>query len=249
MPKKPQAKDPFLASLDEESDRSGKADTWRTEAIASLYVYHHAESKTSFSAISAMVLAGKIGIPAPMWAVELVEKAITDFMRGGGPLDIAFGFKGEGTGNTKGAEARQRLRKLMLEMLCARVHQLVADGLSKTKACRQVARQVKGLSKLNGKVDTFPWYDGQYKIELPNADTLLKRWYPIWEKNMGEIQEIGGDTARGKHIESLTHAINRFNDVLRCHVANPSQQLDKATISAWKEFLESLQSNPTTSHT
>ena len=239
-----QATDAFLASLDDQLERCGGGEPWRTEAIINLYGYHYTEPKTPFLAIGAMVLAGQIGILAPMWAVKLVDTAIKDVILRGSSLDIAFGVKGEGTGNTRGAEARKRLRKVMLEGLCSSVHRLVVGGLSRTTACKQVAQHVKALARAEGKQrDITLWFNERYSIKPPNGDTLLKQ-YRSWEKNHKSIEEIGAavsETSREKDIEDFSSSTEKVLTLARCHLANPSQRLDEDTFRALKIFLDSLQ--------
>ena len=241
---KPQAADPFLASL-KASETEGEADPWRAQVIAQLYGYHYLEPKTAFCALSTMVLAGQIGIAAPMWALKLVEKAVTDFIKGeGDSLDYAFGFKAKGTGKT--AEIEQRFRKLLYERLCWRVHTLVVAGTSKTEAYRQVAQQVQALGKLDGKINTFPWHDNKFCIRPIKADTL-KDYYEEFEKHLRRIDEILQEVSPQKDMENLEHLVNRFIDVARCSVANPSQQLDamdESTTAAMKKFLDCLKPGP-----
>ena len=251
MPTNPQATDPdpFLASLDEQLESIGEAEPWRREAIVSLYGCHYTEPKTPFLAMSAMVLAGYIGIPAPMWAVKLVHAAINDYITSPDvkSLDIALGFKGEGTGKARAAEAPQRLRKVMQEHLCSSVHKLVAGGLSKTEACKQVAQRVKALFSIDGNTSLSLWITNCYSIKPPNADTLLRR-YQEWERDQKRIDEIAASvTPREKDLEDFSHLINRFKNVVECLQANPSQHPDENTVRALKNFLEFLQ--PTTSHT
>jgi hypothetical protein len=194
----------------------------------------------------AMLRAGEIGIPAPIWAVKLVNKAINDYITSPDvkSLDVALGFKGKGTGKTRAAEAPQRLHKVMKERLCARVHKLVGKGLSKTEACRQVAGEVKALFNTSSSL----WATNCYSIKPPNADTLLD-YYEEWKKIQKKIEDIVSPASREKDIEDLAGTIDKLNSVLRCHLANPSQQLDTDTVSALKEFLESLQPKPTISPT
>jgi hypothetical protein len=255
MPKKNknlQATDAFLASLDEQSERLGEVEPLRREAIVGLYCCHYAEPRTPFSAMTAMVLAGQIGIPAPMWAIKLVDAAINDYITSPDvkSLDIALGFKGKGTGKRRSAEAPQRLRKVMLEGLCMSVHKLVVAGLPKIEACRQVARQAKAPFSIKG-TTTSLWFTNCYSIKPPNADTLFDH-YQEWEKEQRHLNKIVAavsDTATEKDIEDCTRLISRFNNVLRCSLANPSEQMDKATIHALKEFLNSLQPQSQSSET
>jgi hypothetical protein len=237
MPKKPQ--DPFLASLDELPLSIGrKADPWRTQAIARLYGCHTAQQKTPFGAISAMLLSGHLGIAAPMWAVKMVDAAINDYLTNDEvkSLEVALGFRGKGTGKARAAEAPQNLRKAMLEGLCVSVHKLVAGGLSKIEACRQVARQARASLSTT----TSLWFTNCYSIKPPNADTLFDH-YQEWEKERQHLNKIiaaVGGTATEKDLEDCTRLISRFNNVLRCSLANPSQRMDKATIHALKEFFK-----------
>lgn len=238
--KKQKATDTFLASLDELSEGCGEAEPWRAQAIATLYGCHYIEPKTPFLGITAMVRAGQIGIPAPIWAVKLVDEAINDYIRRGSSLDIAFGFKGEGTGKTRGAEARQRLRKVMLESLCSSVHKLVVGGLSKTKACKQVAQQVKALGRLQHNSNTTLWYNNSYNIQTPNADTLLDH-YRTWE-------QIEKAVSGQKDIEDFKGLTNGFINLVQHYLANPSQPRNEDTVRAMKNFVESLQPQSPSSH-
>ncbi len=249
MSTNPQTTDPFLAFLDEQLE--GEAEPWRREAILSLYECHYTEPKTPFLATSAMVSAGLLGIAAPMWAVKLFKAATNDRITSPDikSLDIALGFKGEGTGKTKAAEVPQRVRKNMLEVLCQAVHKLVIGGLSKTEACRQVAKQVKALFRKDGDTSSSLWTTNCYGIKPPNADTMLRQ-YRKWEKHLKHIDEIAASVTPGEtDLEDFSGLINKYINVLQCFLANPSQQPDEATLRAFKKFFDSLQPPSANSHT
>jgi hypothetical protein len=250
MPKKPQAKDPYEASLDEQFEKCGALESRHAQGLLNLYICHLQKPRTPFLAMNAMVLAGEIGIPAPMWAVKLINKAIHDYITSPDvkSLDIALGFKGKGTGKTRGAEAPQRLRKVMLERLCARVHILVAGGRSKTEACRLVSREVKALFSADGNSSSSLWVTNCYGIKPPNEETLL-RLYRKWEESQKEAYDAEQVVSGQKDIEDLTSLTNSLLNLIRSYLANPSQPLDETTICALKEFLKSLQPKPTISHT
>lgn len=149
--------DPFLARLDEISAKrcpDEKSEAWRSIAIATLYCYYYQELKTAFDALSAVVLAGRLEIPAPQSAIDLIEKAVFDCICYGS-LDVAFGLKGKGTGETLNAPIPQRMRQYMLDDLCTKVHQLIMAGKTQAEACRLVALEAKDTKKAEGQNPSF----------------------------------------------------------------------------------------------
>jgi len=172
-------KDPFLARLDDElakEDPKGSADLVRTQALATLICLHYKNPKSAFDGWNAMILAGRHGIPAPLWAIDLLEKAALDSIAGLTDLQVALGFRGKGKGQTRKSDVQRRLQAQLHDLLCTRVRKLIRLGKSSTAACRMVANHLK---------QTPDWNKSTYVLRAPNAETLLKR-YRQWEKACGQ---------------------------------------------------------------
>lgn len=186
-------KDPFVALLDElavKTNPEGQADAWRGNAIAALYAYCYQQSTTPFDALSAVILAGKLRIPAPESAIAIIDKAVLDCLREGS-LDVAFGMKGKGTGKTLDAAIPQRLRRYMLDDLCEQVHQLILKGKTQTEACDLVARSVNISKKVEGHPSI--WANAQFNIRRPNKNTLMgiyRRWRDTRERVEKQLDQL-----------------------------------------------------------
>ncbi len=180
--------DPFVALLDELAEKTnseGQSDAWRGNAIASLYAYCDHQSTIPFDALSAVILAGKLRIPAPESAIAIIDKAVHDCLRQGS-LDVAFGMKGKGTGKTLDAAIPKRLRRYMLDDLCEQVHQLILKGKTQTEACRLVARSVDISKKVAGHPSI--WANMQFNIRRPNKNTLMGI-YRTWRDTRECVQK------------------------------------------------------------
>lgn len=164
--------DPFLSRLDaaaEQKPPAGMDVKYHNEAIATLYCLAYSEHKTGFDAFKAVVLSGRLGLPAPSWAIDLLEKAGNDTASGRTTLDVALGFRGEGSGGTKRAAVPQHLHAMYYETWCRAVLTLVRKGRTPEEACRLVAETLQ----------TPDWNHSAYEIKPPSAETLLDH-YKIW---------------------------------------------------------------------
>lgn len=175
------ALDPFLARLDSElakEDPAGRAGDLRAQSLATLICLHYKNPKSAFDAWNAMILAGKLEIPIPLWAVDLLEKAALNSIVENTDLGVALGLKGIGKGQTKKSEVWQRVQAHFHETLCMRVRKLISMGIPLTAACHKVANQLerKGIDSLN--------HSG-YKLKKPNWETLQRR-YRKWERSCGQ---------------------------------------------------------------
>lgn len=164
-----------LARLDVELAKElppGKATDERDQALGTLLAIHYQNPKTAFDGWCAMILSGRCGIPTPLWAIDILEKAALRSMAGLTDLDVALGFKGSGKGQTKKSDGQQRWQAILHDILCTRVRKLIHLGKSPTDACRMVASRLK---------KTPDWNPSAYALKAPNPETLL-RIYRRWAK-------------------------------------------------------------------
>ena len=143
------SKDPYLKLLDDALDKNPQNDTVRNQSLSSLLALHYKNPKRPFDGYNAVILAGRGGIPAPPWAIELLQQAAADCIKEGYDLAAVLGFKGSGKGQTKNADVRVRLQDQLREQLCLNVRRLVLLGKSSNDACRMVADQLKCTAPLN----------------------------------------------------------------------------------------------------
>jgi hypothetical protein len=150
--------------------------------LAKLLALHVEYKKTPHDGWKATLLAGRLRIPAPTWAIDLLEKAERDAIKRiddkGGKIDIsiALGFKGQGKGESKNAPVQRGLQDEHHELLCWSVRMLVAFGIPLKSACEMVARKLK---------QTPDWNETAYPLRAPNPESLQRRYHK-WEKRRGE---------------------------------------------------------------
>ena len=100
--------DPYLARLCAEllaeNVSVGDAADVRGLGLCGLIILHHKNPKSPLDGWEAMILAGRHGIPAPLWAIELLEEAALKSKTERIDLGVALGFKGIGRGQTKKSE-------------------------------------------------------------------------------------------------------------------------------------------------
>ena len=180
MPKKNFDKqDHFFTQLETEIDKErsrGSSLSAHFVRLATLMALHCQDEKTTNDGWKAALLAGRIGIPAPMWAIEKLEQAERDSIAGFTEIDVALGFKGQGKGQLKNAPAQRSQQEKLREELCTSVRLLVSSGESITSACAMVAKKLE---------ETGDWNDTVYPLRAPNSESL-RRAYCKWEKDRGE---------------------------------------------------------------
>lgn len=178
------ALDPYLARLGAElvgrnrTVLAGDAAEVRDLALCGLLFLHYKNPKSALDGWDAMILAGRHGIPAPLWAIDLLEEAALKSKTERIDLGVALGFKGIGKGQTKKSEVQRRLQADLSTNLCMRVRKLIGQGTRPMAACRIVATQLN-----QSPIDS--WNTTGYILRRPNAETL-QRTYRRWEKTLGQ---------------------------------------------------------------
>lgn len=176
--------DPYCALLNAELEKEqaiGRLSA-RFGRLTILLALHVDSKKTPNDGWKATLLAGRLGIPAPTWAIELLEQAEHDALRGtdakGEKIDIAtaLGFKGRGKGGQKNAPVQRAVQENLHEHLCLSVQMLVAFGEPFLSACEMVAKQLKA---------TPDWNDTVYPLRAPNPESLAGI-YREWEQERGD---------------------------------------------------------------
>lgn len=179
MKRKSDEQDSYFKKLETEIDldrSKGLKFSARFVRLATLMALHCGDEKTTFDGWKATLLAGRIGIPAPMWAIEKLEQAERDAIAGLTDIEVALGFKGQGKGQLKNAPVQRAIQQKLHEDLCYSVRLLVSFGVSIKSACQRVARRLK---------DTPDWNDTVYPLRAPNPESLRKAYHK-WEKDRGE---------------------------------------------------------------
>jgi hypothetical protein len=177
--------DPYLTLLKSELEKeraAGNTLSPRFERTAGLFALHVNDKKGGFEAWKASLFAGRLGIPAPIGAIDVLENAeriaLNDLDEKGGQkigIDTLLGFKGQGKGGGRNSPVQTSLQENLRETLCHSVRLLVATGVPLVTACKEVARKLKTIPKL----------PSEYRLKYPNAETLRKM-YSKWEKDRGE---------------------------------------------------------------
>jgi hypothetical protein len=166
----------------EKERAKGNMPSARLVRLGTLLAFHDGNKKTAHDGWKATLLAGRLGIPAPTWAIDLLEKADRAAIKGidenGKKNDIAIllGFKGQGKGESKNSAVQRGLQSHHHEILCSCVRMLVAFGLPLKSACEMTARKLKQIPD---------WNDTTYPLHAPNPESL-QRIYRKWEKMRGE---------------------------------------------------------------
>ena len=177
--------DHFFTLLNTEIEKErakGGVRSARFQRLALLLALHADDRKTPHDGWKATLLAGRLGIPAPAWSIDLLERAERESLRGtdekGEKIDIAtaLGFKGRGKGGQKKAPVQRRLQDNHHEHLCWTVRVLVAFGEPLKSACEMTARKL---------ITTPDWNDTVYPLRAPKPESLEKA-YSKWEKERGE---------------------------------------------------------------
>lgn len=177
--------DPFGTLLTTEIEQERTKATGcsaRTLQLGLLLALHVQDKKTPHDGWNATLLAGRLGIPAPLWAIDLLEKAYRDSIRGtdekGEMIRIAtaLGFEGQGKGGLKKAAVQRSRHERLHEDLCTSVRWLLFYGEPLKTACEKVVAKLK---------KTPDWNDTVYPLRVPNPESL-KRAYKNWEKERGE---------------------------------------------------------------
>lgn len=177
--KKSAEQDPTFTQLETELDKErskGSTLSARFVRLGTLLALHCQVEKTANDGWKATLLAGLIGIPAPMWAIDKLEQAERESIAGLTDIQVALGFKGQGKGQLKNASVQRGLQDKLHEDLCLSVRFLVSSGESVKSACRRVAKKLK---------ETPDWNDTVYPLRAPNPESL-RRVYRKWEKDRGE---------------------------------------------------------------
>lgn len=182
MPKISAQSDEYFIFLNAEleKEQAKGALSARFVRLGVLLALHADDKKTPNDGWKATLLAGRLGIPAPTWAIELLEEAEHDAITGKGKgeskrLDVLLGFKGQGKGGGKLSAVQKGLQATLHEYLCWSVRTLVASNVSVAAACRMVAK----------KLASNPKPSSEYSLRHPNAETL-KKIYAKWQKERGE---------------------------------------------------------------
>ena len=158
--------------------------------LALLMALHVDDKKGGFEAWRATLIAGRLRIPAPIWAIDLLEKVERDALEGVTKksetfeMDTLLGFKGRGKGGTKNSSVQQSRQAKQREELCCAVRLLISVGQPLETACTLVALKFKSLTKP----------ETRYTVRAPNAETL-KGTYKKWEEERGEDVLSAYDTA------------------------------------------------------
>jgi len=185
MPNNGLLQDSYFTLLQSELSReraAGSTLTPRFARIATLLALHTDDKKGGFAAWKATLFAGRLGIPAPIWAIDILENAeriaLNDLKEKGGQkvgIDTLLGFKGQGKGGGRNSPVQTSLQDNLREYLCNSVRLLVATGVPLVAACKAVARKLRTIPKLRS----------EYRLRYPNAESLRKM-YSKWEKDRGE---------------------------------------------------------------
>jgi hypothetical protein len=147
-----------------------------------LLALHEQSEKTPHDGWNATLLAGRLRIPAPLWAIDLLQKAYHDSIRGTDEknetvrIATALGFAGQGKGGLKKAPLQRALQEKLHEDLFTMVRWLLFYGEPLKTACGKVAKTLKGREDLT---------DTVYPLRAPNPESLMKA-YRNWEKKRGE---------------------------------------------------------------
>jgi hypothetical protein len=199
MPKNSAHPDPFFTLLQTEIEKErskGSTLSARYVRLAVLLALHCEDEKTTNDGWQATVLAGHIGIPAPMWAIEKLEQAERDSIAGFTDIEVALGFKGKGKGQLKNCPVQRRVQDKLHEELCFSVRLLISSGESIKSACQRVAKKLKEVPD---------WNDTVYPLRAPNPESL-RRAYRKWEKDRG--REVLGIIDKG--IGSIPQAVKEM---------------------------------------
>ena len=177
--------DDFFVLLNTEIEKEraqGNVPATRLIKLGALLALHADDRKTAHDGWKATLLAGRLGIPAPTWAIDLLEKAehdaITNYEGKKGEkigIDILLGFKGQGKGGGKNSPVQKGLQATLREYLCYSVRFLVSTGVPIETACRMVTK----------KLATIPKPPVEYSLRYPNAETLKKAYYK-WQTERGK---------------------------------------------------------------
>lgn len=160
---------------------SGPTLTTRFMRIATLLALHTDDKKGGFEAWKAVLIAGRLGLVAPVWAIDLLEKVEHQAIEGVDAkgnkrsIGILLGFEGKGKGGGKTSPVQVSLQAQQREILCYSVRLLVDTGESIKSACRIVAKKFQAL----------PLDETSYPLGRPKPESLAKA-YREWEKERGE---------------------------------------------------------------
>ncbi len=139
--------------------------------IVALVFLEETAEKTPLMAFDAVVLACKLGVPAPPWVAEVLERINADRVAGKiASLDRAFGFS---SSRGKTSEVRNRLLAERDEMLLLDVWRLILLGKSVDSACLAVSERLRR---------TRGWNETDYDIDFgtdseATAETLRKKFF------------------------------------------------------------------------
>ncbi len=172
----------LLTSEIEKERTKANGSSARVLPLGLLFALHKQSEKTTHDGWNATLLAGRLGIPAPLWAIDLLQKAYHDSIRGTDEkgevvrIATALGFAGQGKGGLKKAPLQRARQERLHEHLFTMVRWLLFYGEPLKAACEKVAKKLTG---------TEDWNDTVYPLRAPNPESLMKA-YRSWEKNRGE---------------------------------------------------------------
>ena len=156
--------------------------------------------KTPHDAWKATLLAGRLRLPAPLWAIELLKQTeryvVTGVDENGekvSGIEYLLGFKGKGKGGQKKIPVQESRQRQVRDALCGCVRALMASGVTLTAACKMTVRKFRNTPYEPA------WKNSVYKVRIPGPDSLRKT-YGAWEKEMGEDLLSAFD----KHLASIS---------------------------------------------